>query len=255
MLPGPLVLSAFMGAGVKQRSGAAAAQPIADGRSERWREHRSNRRDQLVDAAVEALATHGPDVRMDQIAQVAGIAKPKLYRHFADRDDLIDAVAERVAGQIVSRLAGAVRGDASVREVVTSALGAYFALVDEQPNTFTFLIANTSPHGGRGNAIIEHARVVAGLFVSIASADLRAAEVPAAGAEPLAHSLIGAVLGATDWWLLQPVDARMPREQLVGGLATALLGAADATLRTVGLVLDPDAPALANHFRTTTGGS
>jgi AcrR family transcriptional regulator len=233
-----------VGIGVKQPGVEAV-----DGRAERWREYRQHRRAELVEAALEALAAHGPDVRMEQIAHAAGIAKPKLYRHFADRDDLVDAITARVAELIVARLAGSIRPGVTVREAILGALDAYFALVDEQPNAFQFLIANTSAHGARDNAIIANARAVAALVVTVASADLRAAQIPTAGTEPLAHAMIGAVLGATDWWLLQPVDARMPRRRLVEQLGTALLGAADASLQTVGLALDPDAPALANHFR------
>lgn len=235
-----------MGTGVKEA--------VTDGRAERWREHRAVRRSALIDAAIAALTEHGPDASMEQIAHAAGIAKPKLYRYFDDRDDLVDSVAARIAELIVARLAGALTtlgADATVRDAVHGALAAYFALVDEQPNTFTFLIANTSAHGARGNAIIAHARTVAALVVSVATADLRSAQVPTAGAEPLAHALIGAVLGATDWWLLQPAEGRMSRDQLVTQLATALLGAADASLTSIGMALDPNAPALANHFRPT----
>lgn len=250
-----------MGTGVKQAGvGGAECGTVPDGRAERWREHRERRRSALIDAAITAITEHGPDASMEQIAHAAGIAKPKLYRHFDDRDDLVDAVAARTAEMIVARLTGAlasIEADATVRDAVNGALGAYFALVDEQPNTFKFLIANTSAHGARGNAIIAHARAVAALVVSVATADLRSAQAPSSGTEPLAHALIGAVLGATDWWLLQPTDTRMSRDRLVMQLGTALLGAADASLQTVGLGLDPDAPALANHFRpaeTAPGG-
>ena len=67
-------------------------------------------------------------------------------------------------------------------------------------------------------------------------------------AEPLAHALVGALLGGTDWWLLMPDESRMPRARLVEHLSVTLLGATDATLRAAGLVLDPDAPVNAAHI-------
>jgi AcrR family transcriptional regulator len=235
-------------AGRDGADGADGAVGGLDGRTERWREYRAARREQLIDATIAALVEHGPDASMEQIAATAGIAKPRLYRHFADRNDLVDAVASRVAQLIIAGLAASIDPAATVRGAVRDALDAFFGLVEQNPNLFKFLIDNATPHAGHGNAIIENARAVASLFISIASADLQAADVSSDGAEPLAHALIGAVLGATDWWLMQPVESRMPRDRLVGHLCTVVVGAADASLKTVGLTLSPDASIMENHF-------
>src|SRR5690348_6452267 len=102
------------------------ALPAAtDGRRERWREHRERRREELVDAAFEALAEHGPQVRMEQIAAAAGIAKPKLYRHFTDRDDLVAAIGERAAAEMLARVTAAVDLDLSLREGIRKTVNAY----------------------------------------------------------------------------------------------------------------------------------
>ena len=45
--------------------------PVTDGRSSRWDEHRANRREQLIDAAILAVKQYGTDVGMDQIAAAA----------------------------------------------------------------------------------------------------------------------------------------------------------------------------------------
>jgi len=47
--------------------------------------------------AVHAILTHGPDVDMAQIAAVAGVSKPVLYRYFTDKAQLWVAVGERLA--------------------------------------------------------------------------------------------------------------------------------------------------------------
>ena len=70
--------------------------PPLDGRAERWREHRIARRVHLVDSAMTAFERHGPDANLQQIAQVAGMPKPKIYRHFDDKADLITAVGQRM---------------------------------------------------------------------------------------------------------------------------------------------------------------
>ncbi|GAA1628660.1 TetR family transcriptional regulator [Nocardia ninae] len=57
---------------------SSPAAPRLDARTERWRAHREQVRGEFVDAAFRALAEHGPDVSMDDIARAAGCAKPKL---------------------------------------------------------------------------------------------------------------------------------------------------------------------------------
>ena len=63
-----------------------------DARSERWREHRKKVRAEIVDAAFRAIDLHGPEVSVREIAEEAGTAKPKIYRHFADKSDLFQAI-------------------------------------------------------------------------------------------------------------------------------------------------------------------
>ena len=50
-------------------------------------------RDRIVDAAKSWFATHGPEAPTEEIARSAGVAPGTLYRHFADREALITAVA------------------------------------------------------------------------------------------------------------------------------------------------------------------
>jgi AcrR family transcriptional regulator len=48
-------------------------------------------RDRLLDAAVRAFSTEGPEVTLDAIAKDAGVGIGTLYRHFPTREALIDA--------------------------------------------------------------------------------------------------------------------------------------------------------------------
>ncbi|MFI9834747.1 TetR/AcrR family transcriptional regulator [Streptomyces sp. NPDC051913] len=55
-------------------------------------------RKKILAAAGEQIATHGPEVGMDEIAAAAGVAVGTLYRHFPTKTDLIAAVvAEHVS--------------------------------------------------------------------------------------------------------------------------------------------------------------
>ena len=58
-------------------------------------------RDAIVDAALALIDTDGLNaVTMPKLAQRLGVGTMSLYRHVHDKDDLIDAVAERVMRDI-----------------------------------------------------------------------------------------------------------------------------------------------------------
>lgn len=229
-----------MGTGVKH-------SPHPDGRVERWREHRIERRSQLVDATLVALEEHGPEVNLSQIAAIAGIPKPKIYRHFDDKADLVSAVGERFRDQILVALASTLLPDITVGTHVRNALRAVLDVIAVHPNAVKMLM-NSPPPKGRPNAITEGGRFVAEILIAFTAEDFSKANLSPKGAEPLAHALVGSVIGAADWWLLQPEDERMSIEELTEHLAVVLIGAGDAALRTIGLALDPEAIIGAEHL-------
>src|SRR3954453_7287653 len=82
-----------------------APSPAPDGRRARWIEHRRARREDLVAAAVEAVRQAGPDFAVDDVARSAGVSKTVIYRYFSDKNELIDAVLERIStGILLPRL-------------------------------------------------------------------------------------------------------------------------------------------------------
>jgi len=74
-----------------------ATETAPDGRRSRWDGHRLARREELVDATLRAIRTHGAAVGMDEVATSAGTSKTVFYRHFTDRGGLYTAVAEVLA--------------------------------------------------------------------------------------------------------------------------------------------------------------
>jgi AcrR family transcriptional regulator len=58
----------------------------------RLRADAQRNRDRLLDAAVHAFTTGGPDVTLEAIAKQAGVGIGTLYRHFPTREALIEAV-------------------------------------------------------------------------------------------------------------------------------------------------------------------
>jgi AcrR family transcriptional regulator len=55
----------------------------------------------LIEAARAVFAERGVDVPVDEIVDRAGLGIGTLYRHFADREALVDAIFETRTGEIV----------------------------------------------------------------------------------------------------------------------------------------------------------
>jgi AcrR family transcriptional regulator len=73
------------------------------------RDAERNRR-RILDAAASVFATRGLEVSLDEIARAAGVGIGTVYRRFADREALIDALFEDRLGEIV-RAAEAARAE------------------------------------------------------------------------------------------------------------------------------------------------
>ena len=59
-------------------------------------------RQQLVEAARQALTTRGSDASIEQIAKAAGVGVGTLYRHFPRRIDLVEAVYSQDVDALVA---------------------------------------------------------------------------------------------------------------------------------------------------------
>src|SRR3954469_25111766 len=100
--------------GAPPRSGepVEAPLPAQDGRRSRWTEHRRARREELTAAAVEAVRLAGPEFAVDDVARSAGVSKTVIYRYFSDKDELVDAVLERISAVfLLPRLLGELARD------------------------------------------------------------------------------------------------------------------------------------------------
>jgi AcrR family transcriptional regulator len=202
-----------------------------DARTERWREHKLALRKEFVDAAFRALALNGPDASMDDIAAAAGVAKPKIYRHFEDKADLFGAVSERMGEILWQRLLPTLNlRDDPPRVTIERGLEAYVSTVDEYPNVFRFLMRSQYVE------LMANGKEIAGVIATMLKEYLRSLDLDDEVAEPSAYAVVGAVGASTEWWIR---TRSMTREAFVTHLATMTWGSLDATLRAQGVALDP----------------
>jgi len=71
----------------------------------------------ILDAAEEAIRRHGPGkARVVDVARALGISHGTIYRHFASKDELRDAVARRWLRRTEETLAEIIRSEEGPRE-------------------------------------------------------------------------------------------------------------------------------------------
>ncbi|MFI7071085.1 TetR family transcriptional regulator [Micromonospora sediminicola] len=182
-------------------SGAPPAPPPprSGGRRDRWADHREQRRQELVAAAVQALLRHGPGVDMDQVASTAGVSKPVLYRYFADKAQLWLAVGEVVAARVVDAIAPAVEQVREERALVEATIDAYLSVIESEPTLYRFLV-HESGLPGLQQVVSGTSRQVATGLARVIGDRLRALGLDAGPAEPWAYGLVGFVQAVGDWW-------------------------------------------------------
>jgi AcrR family transcriptional regulator len=228
------------------RHGVNGHNGQVDGRSERWRAHRIERRAEFVDAALRALDKYGPDVAVAQIAAEAGVAKPRLYRHFDDKADLFRAVQDRVSTVLWDRLTAALDPNDAPARLVRHGLEAFLSVVDEYPNAFRLLVHPGSP---ASHLVIEDSKRIADTLAALIAGQLGTLGLPTDGAEPWGHALAGAVGGATHWWL---EHRSISKQALIDHLSTVILGSMEGIAKSAGVVVDLDRPIKSQTIRTVT---
>ncbi len=161
------------------------------------------RRRQVLDAAVAVFSEEGlRGASMDAIAARAGVSKPLVYAHGGTKDELFAACLAREAERLVAMLDTAVgSGDPSAGDDgearLSRTLRAFFHGVTTHRQGWTVLYRQASAGEFAGPVDAARRRILQ------RAAELLATELGGSvrAAEPIAHMLVGAAEGLTDWWL------------------------------------------------------
>ena len=217
------------GPGAPPRS-ATAPVPGApeDGRRSRWTEHRRARRADLVAAAVEAVRRTGPDFAVDDVARSAGVSKTVIYRYFSDKDELVDAVLERISETVLlPRLLGEIAVvHADDRADLRAVIAAFVSLIEDEPELYRFAYAQTG-RSGRSDLVAATEHQIAAALAALMAERLTAAGQSPEAATTWAYGVVGMVQLSAHWWsTARTIPAAELVEQLValahGGLGSLL---------------------------------
>src|SRR5438105_7117081 len=78
---------------------------------------RADRRDGLLDAAAELVAAGDVEaVSMEAVAERAGVSRPLVYKHFANRNELLAAVYQRESALLHTELTADVSAAETLEE-------------------------------------------------------------------------------------------------------------------------------------------
>jgi AcrR family transcriptional regulator len=206
-----------------------------DARRDRWRSHREARREEFVQAALRALARHGPDFGMEHVAAEAGVTKPVLYRHFTDKADLYVALGQRGTELLFNRLIPALNNEEAPLPRIRKSLDAYFSIIEEYPNLYRLLIRR--PFGR--DMVADDKELIGNALSTLLGDYMRAFDMDSGAAEPWGHGIVGLVQNVSEWWLER---RSMSRDAVVEYLTQIIWAAIDGIVRQHGIVIDPNKP-------------
>jgi AcrR family transcriptional regulator len=193
----------------------------------------AQRRALIVDAAGRLFGDQGYDAaRLDDIAAAAGVTKPILYRHFADKQTLYLALLERHRDDLPSFTA-AMPAEGTLEERMRAVLDGWVAYVETHTYAWRMLFRDTG--GGpevqafRTEVQSEARAVLARAIPALSPRPIHEREL-----EPLAELMRGGMASVVLWWMDRP---DVPREAVVDAITrvwTGLLAPAGAAPRTTG---------------------
>lgn len=200
-----------------------ASNVKSDGRTTRWDDHRAQRKEEFVQAAVRAIDMLGPDASVADIAAEAGVSKPVLYRYFADKAELHAAVGAWGTDLVLGRVIAAVLVPAPARDRVTAGVAAYLDTIAEHPQAFLLL---TRQHAG-GDLLAAGKEQIATKLARMLGDALRELGGDTGAAEPWAHAVVGLGSSVGQWWLERRTMSRAAAAGYLGEFIWhALSGAA-----------------------------
>ena len=114
----------------------------ADAENTRTSYHHGNLRRGLLNTARQEIARHGVrDVSLASLARLAGVSQPAPYRHFADRNALLEAVATE-AFQVFPALLSDAKGSSSPADWLAALALNYVAFGEQNVEIYRLMFAS-----------------------------------------------------------------------------------------------------------------
>jgi AcrR family transcriptional regulator len=113
-------------------------------------------RERVLEAAVDLLDRAGPDAfTMRALAERLGVATMAVYSHFSGKEEIMDAVRERLLAEVELPAGGALEPREEIRELCL----AVYRLLADHPSALR-LLATRQVHGDEGMVFADRALAV-----------------------------------------------------------------------------------------------
>lgn len=183
------------------------AEPAAiSGRAARWREHKAQRRELIVAAAIRAIeaAPAGADLNVQSVADEAELVRTVIYRHFDGKPELVRAVQAHIVADLRDALDADLRLDRSLQQILNAAVATYVSWADTNPNLFAIIereVADGKPSELSGG--IDHLaqRILGMVRLGADMMEMEARAVDYATLETVAYGIIGQIRGTVGHWI------------------------------------------------------
>jgi AcrR family transcriptional regulator len=173
---------------------------IDDVRRRGARMPRSERRAQLLGAALEVFVAQGYHAAaMDDIADRAGVSKPVLYQHFPGKLELYLALLELACDQIIANVREALGSTQDNKERVARTVHAFYDYVVSESGAFRLVFESDLTNEPAVREQVD--RVTNECTREIAAVIAADTKLPEPAALLLAVSLVGMAEVSSRFWL------------------------------------------------------
>ncbi|KUM91204.1 TetR family transcriptional regulator [Streptomyces cellostaticus] len=178
------------------------------GRLPRRRLSVDERRDQLIDTALELFSKRPPEeVSIDDIAAAAGASRPLVYRYFPGKQALYEEALRRAGQELARRLEEDEPGEESASERLYKMVGRQLDFVENHGPGFAALLRSGSVAIPGTTTAIDEVRQA----MQVQALRQLALTEPSAGLRWVSRAWIASTeIAALDWL----ADRRIPREEL-----------------------------------------
>jgi len=180
---------------------------------------RSERRAQLLQAALEVFVAQGYHAAaMDDIADRAGVSKPVLYQHFPGKLELYLALLEESCDAVIGKVREALDSTQDNKERVERTVHALYDYVASESGAYRLVFESDLTNEPAVRALVDRVtNECSGAIAEVIAADTK---LPEPAALLLAVSLVGMAEVSSRFWL--DSQRRMNKDEaaaFVGGLA------------------------------------
>jgi AcrR family transcriptional regulator len=166
---------------------------------------RADRRKDLLDAALDLVASGDVEsVSVDTVADRAAVSRSLVYKHFANRTEILTALYERESTRLHNQLAADVTAARTLEEKYRALCHGSLAAAKARGQIFDGLRSAAGMNKAIRKVQRDRDRETAAAYVRMAQREIGA---PPEVAEPVTALLLGAIAPMLNLWHARPTEA------------------------------------------------